>query len=207
MGNGIMAETSTKQVIAPRQPFPIKRRHLLLLSLLLFVASCMLNLFLCSAFADLFGASFQRPGLSLEGGAPIRLGEIDCPLFLSKREAGSFSAIVSNPTNSEHRASVRFSTWESVQSLSASQQELLLPPGSTTRVVWSASFGEPGSRFVGIELTNDDPASRSYEREAFNYCGVAVVNILGLRADVIVVLGVGILVFAVAIAIYTVRRL
>ena len=202
-----MAETSPKQVIASRQTFPIKRKRLLLLSLVLFVTGCILNLFLCSAFADLFGASFQRPGLGPEGGAPITLGEMDCPSFLGRREPGSFSAIVSNPTDSEHHVDVMFSTREFAQSLSASHQVLSVPPNSTTHATWSVSFDRPGSHFVYIELTNDDPTLQSDGQKSLDYCGVAVIDVLGLQANIIVFLGVGTLILAVAIAIYALRRL
>ncbi len=185
----------------------MKRRRLLLVSLVLFVMGCMLNLFLCAAFADLFGASFQVPGFLVEGGAPIRLGEMNCPLFLSKQEAVSFSAIVSNPTNSEHRADVMFSTREFAQSLSAAHQIVSLPPNSSTHVSWLVSFDEPGSHFVYIELTNEDPTSRSYEQKSFSYCGVAVIDALGLPANIIVFLGLGALALAVVTAIYALRRL
>jgi hypothetical protein len=167
---------------------------------------CTLNLFLCAALVDLFGESFEVPGAAYGGGALLRLGEMNCPLLLSRQEVGSFSAIVSNPTNSGHHADVMFSTREFAQSLSASQQVLSVPPHSTTRATWSVSFGRPGSHFVHIELTNDDPTSRSYEQKSFNYCGVAVLDVLGLRADIIVFLGVGALVLAVATAIYALRR-
>jgi hypothetical protein len=178
----------------------------LLLSLVLFVTGCMLNLFLCAAFTDVFGESFQQPGMTLGGGTPIRLGEMDCPLFLSKQEAGNFNAIVSNPTNSEHPADVIFSTREFAQSLSASHQVLSVPPNSTTHATWSVSFDRPGSHFVYIELTNDAPTSQSYGQKSFDYCGVAVIDALGLQANAIVFLGVGTLILAVAIAIYALRR-
>jgi hypothetical protein len=201
-----MAETSTKQVIASRQSFPIKRRRLLLLALVLFITGCMLNLFLCSAFADLFGQSLNISGATYGGGAPTELKNMDCPLFLSKQETGSFSAIVSNPTNSEHRADVTFSTYEFAQKSSEFHQVLQIPANSTTRVTWSVSFDRIGSHFVRVKLTNDDPTSRSYEQESFDYCGVAVLDAPGPQANVIVFVGIGALILAVAIAIYALRR-
>ncbi len=202
-----MAETSTKRAITLRQPLPIRRRRLLLLSLVLLITGCVLNLFLCSAFANLFGESFQIPGYMSGGGVPISLKQMDCPVFLSKQETGSFSAIVSNPTSSEHRASVTFFTREAIQSLSPSYQVVLLPPNSTTHATWSVSFDRPGSHFVYIELTNDDPTSQSDGQKSFDYCGVAVIDALGLPASIIVSLGAGALTLAVATAIYTLRRL
>jgi hypothetical protein len=207
MGNGIMAETSTKQVIASRRPFSIKRRRLLLLSFVLFVTGCMLSLFLCSAFVDLFGESFQVPGYMPGGGAPISLKQMDCPVFLSKQEPGIFSAVVSNPTNSEHRASVTFLTREAIQSLSPSDQVVLLPPNATRQVTWLVSFDEPGSHFVQVKLTNDDPAPQAYDKEGFSHCGVAILNVLRLPAGIVIFLDVGVLVLAIVIAIYALRRL
>jgi hypothetical protein len=185
----------------------MRRRHLLLLSLVLFVIGCMLNLFLCSALVDLFGASFEVPGSTLGGGAPIKLEKMDCPLFLGKQEPGNFSAIISNSTNSEHRASVRFFTRDAVQSLSASHQVLVIPPDSTTRVTWLMSFDKSGSRFVHVELINDDLTSYSYEQKAYHYCDIAVIDVLGLPASIVIVLGGGSLVLATVILIYARRRL
>ncbi len=167
----------------------------------------MLNMFLCSAFADLFGGSFQIPGYMSGGGVPISLKQMDCPVFLSKQETGIFSTIVSNPTNSEHRASVTFLTREAIQSLSPSDQVVLLPPNATRQVTWLVSFDEPGSHFVQVKLTNDDPTPQSYDKEAFSDCGVAVLNVLGLPASIFVFLGVSALIMAAMITIYALRRL
>jgi hypothetical protein len=178
MDNGSMAETSTKQVVASRRPFSIKRRRVLLLSFVLFVVGCTLSLFLCSAFIDLFGASFQVPGYMPGGGAPISLKQMDCPLFLSKQEPGIFSAVVSNLTNSEHRASVTFLTREAIQSLSPSDQVVLLPP-----------------------------TPQAYDKERFSHCGIAILNVPRLPARTVIFLDVGALVLAIVTAIYALRRL
>jgi hypothetical protein len=166
----------------------------------------MLNLFLCAALVNLFGESFDVPGAVYGGGAPISLEGMDCPLFLNKRETGNFSAIVSNLTNSEHRADVRFSTSDAVQSSIPSHQMVSLSPSSTTRAIWRVAFDEPGSRTVYIKLTNDGSASYSYGRAAFDYCSVAVIDVLGLQAEIVVGLGAAALALAVAILVYALRQ-
>jgi hypothetical protein len=177
--------------------------------LLILLFGCFVVCTMCAVLAAALDTGLSVPtfaSYSLDGPVPS-LGQLNCPMLLSKNEPATVAVSISNPSKLSQQINLSISKGNLGPPIE-SDAKITLTPLESTEKKWSVRLESLGNYSIWVRMKDlDDPSLPSFYYET--YCIIGVIETFGLTAAqfqtigfISIILGV----ILVAIWLYTMRR-